>query len=52
MDYALKSIKAHWEKVVDYCVIMAATHDLEFYPLEVQEIIKAEYQNRGLKQAA
>jgi hypothetical protein len=52
MDYALKSIKAKWEKEIDYYLIIAVTVDLKCYPPEVQEIIKAEYQNRGLKQVA
>ena len=48
MDNLLDTIKATWEKEVDYCLIMAATVDLKYYPPEIQEIIRAEFKKRGL----
>jgi hypothetical protein len=52
MDNSLDAIKEKWEKVVDYCVIMAVSTDFKAYPTEVQKVIITEFKKRGLKAVA
>ena len=49
MNNLLDAIRETWEKEADYCLIIAATEDLKYYPLEIQDVIKAEFKKRGLK---
>ena len=32
MDNPLDTLKKRWEKEIDYCLIIAATVDLKYYP--------------------
>ena len=50
--HAIKAVKAKWEKEIDYYLIMAVTTDFKLYPLEIQEIIIAEFKKREFHKVA